>query len=54
MKRGLIALATGLLLAGPITVQPYGMSPRMMGVHGANGRVKIGRLACRRNPTRTS
>lgn len=37
MKRGLIALASGLLLAVPALAQPYGMGPGMMGGSGGYG-----------------
>lgn len=50
MRRALIALASGLLLAGSVVAQPYGMGsgmmggaggygmgPGMMGGHGSNG-----------------
>jgi Spy/CpxP family protein refolding chaperone len=37
MKRALIGIASGLLLAGSVLAQPYGMGPGMMGGYGSGG-----------------
>lgn len=37
MKRVLIGIAGGLLLAGSVLAQPYGMGPGMMGGYGSGG-----------------
>jgi Spy/CpxP family protein refolding chaperone len=37
MKRALIGIAGGLLLAGSVLAQPYGMGPGMMGGYGSGG-----------------